>query len=57
MGDSAHYTRGAITFSISAWLRNGWSINVERYAREIVLVKQGIDTIIPIFDGTEIMYY
>ena len=57
MGDSVHYTRGTMWINLNAWLRNGYSMNVERYARDTILVKQGIDTIIPIFDGTEINYY
>ena len=57
MGDSVHYTHGTMSINLNAWLRNGYSMNVERYARDTILVKQGVDTIIPIFDGTEIMYY
>ena len=57
MGDSVHYTHGTMSINLNAWLRNGWSMDVERYARDTILVKQGIDRIIYIYDGTEINRY
>lgn len=57
MGDSVHYSRGTMSINLNAWLREGWSMNVERYARDTILVKHGIDSIIYIFDGTDINCY
>lgn len=57
MGDSVHYTHGTMSINLNAWLRNGWSMDVEHYARDTILVKQGIDRIIYIYDGTEINRY